>query len=167
MNRALGLSILVAAVGVSISVFIWKGYISTPWTKDAPGRAATLAPSDWLRHSTDVWSIAYPSAWEAVVNAGEQTTEFQPSLDDGTTTYFSVKESSATYVATQREYDERLGAYQSTGVVIANYAATRYDFGSGRVDYVIDYPDRVVVLSSDVPTNDDVGIMMATFVFLK
>ena len=101
------------------------------------------------------------------MNAGEQTTEFQPSLDDGTTTYFSVKESSATYVATQREYDERLGAYQSTGVVIANYAATRYDFGSGRVDYVIDYPDRVVVLSSDVPTNDDVGIMMATFVFLK
>lgn len=166
-HRALGVAALLVTVGISLGVLLWKGYISTPWTREMPGRAATLAPGDWLRYSTETWSIAYPDDWTSTEDIAQNRVTFQPSTSDGTTTYFTVTESDLTYVAAKRWYETTSDAYKSTDVVIANYIATKYDFGSGRVDYVIDYPERVVVLSTDVPDNDDVGIVFATFVFLK
>ncbi|MCR4311742.1 MAG: hypothetical protein NUV56_00495 [Candidatus Uhrbacteria bacterium] len=161
-----GVVIGLVALGLITGVLAWKGYIPTPWTNEQSGRVASLAPSDWRAYESDVWSVAYPSDWEVVVREDDGAVSFRPASEADKSTYFLVRTFDQTLVSLKNEY-EAGPAYRETDILIANYETTKYDFGDGHIEYVIDYTDRVVVISTELPNNDDVGIMLATFAFMK
>ncbi len=163
-KQAALLAVGIIAGFAALGVLGWKGYL--PWGS-APVNTdgGALSPAGWQTYRNEVWSIDYPSDWSAYERTGDGATGFAPTADAEEITYLIVLEYDMTYTAALRASED--DAYRETGVTIANYEATKFELGSGRHEYVINYKDRVVVLATDVPDNDAVGIMLASFGFLK
>lgn len=164
--RGDGVVIGVMLVLLVVGILMWKGYIPSPWADESPNYVATLAPNDWQLASGDVWSIAYPSDWLAAKRDGDGAYTFR-TPSDPTNSRLVVLESLETFVAVKNKYTTDGLAFRSTDITFANYEAVKYDYGSGRTDYVIHYVDRTVIIATEYPDDDDIGIMLATFAFTK
>ncbi len=161
-----GAVITFVALLTTVGLLSWKGYIPTPWTAtEQAQRASSLAPNDWLRYTTEIWSIAFPPDWQASAESAESVVF--ASNNDVEHARLTVVESDESFVAIKKNYETDGLVFRSTEISLANYSAVKFEYGSGRVDYVIDYPSRVVLLMTDFPDSNEVGIMLATFGFLK
>lgn len=164
--RADGIVIGSMLVLLVAGILMWKGYVPSPWTDSSPGGVSALAPSDWQLAEADVWSIAYPSDWSAVQREGDGAYSFR-APDYPTNSRLVILNSIETFVAVKNQYATDGLAFRSTDITFANYEAVKYDYGSGRTDYVIHYVDRTVIIATEYPNDDDVGIMLAAFAFTK
>lgn len=163
MKRMLLIAGGVVALGVATVVLAWKGYLGGDVADNDGG--GPLAPAQWATYVSDAWTVSYPGDWTATKREEDGAVSFAPQAEALRLTYFIVLEYDMTYTAALRVSED--DALKSTPVRIANYEATKLELGSGRHEYVIDYKDRVVVLATDMPDNDTVGIMMASFGFIQ
>lgn len=165
-SRSIGITVAVSAVLLVLGILLWKGYIPSPWAAESSNHVSALAPSGWQLAESEVWSIAYPGDWLAVKREGDGAMSFRKPSDP-INSVLVVLDSTETFVSVKNHYTNDGLVFRATDITFANYEAVKYDYGSGRTDYVIHYVDRTVIIATEFPNDDDVGIMLATFAFTK
>jgi hypothetical protein len=160
------LYILSAFAGVmAMSVFIAYGYFSEVFISSrGSGEIAlesALLPVNWKTYHADTWSVGYPADYE-VHERSDGAVWFEPTAANAKKTYFLVREEITTLSALKiARHNE--GYPDPIDLEVANYPATKYTIGVGRVEYFILYKDRLIEIFSDAPNDETIAIMFATF----
>lgn len=122
-------------------------------------RSALLPDEGWLTYGADVWSIGYPE-------------EFAVLQEQAGIAIIEDEEIYLTVAEETRAVDDIVALYEAdvsmtkSEFLFAGYPATKFTHRNGREEYFVAYNDRLFAISSDFPTEGEVGIMLATFQFL-
>lgn len=168
MKRPSNILFIIAIISgfAAVGVFMWFGYLSEAFIPKAGTEVfeirSALLPKNWQTYRGDVWTVGYPTNFEATTRKRDGAVWFSPTGAKEAKTYFLVmsKEGSLDAFRISQKAD---GYPDPDEVMIANYPAVKYSIGNHRVEYYIAYHDHLIVVASDDPEDETVAIMFATF----
>lgn len=124
-------------------------------------RSALLPDEGWITYGADVWSFGYPNDWTVQQDA-DGITVIHPSTNE---IYLTISEETRTVGAMSMMYQSDASVTKSE-FLFAGYPATKFTHRNGREEYYVEYNARLFAITTDIPTEVEVGIMLATFRFV-
>jgi len=123
-----------------------------------------LPRNHWQTYGGSVWSMGYPEDWQIVPTPIGGIDFVDPFTN---TTYLTEVEPTRPLADLLADYSTGFGITKSE-FLFAGYPATKFtSLENGQQDYFISYKDRVIMLSTQYPDDQNVGIMLVTFQFLN
>jgi hypothetical protein len=125
-------------------------------------RSPLLPDEGWKTYDAAVWSMGYPDDWQIYQSADGVLSLVDPFTN---TTYLSIVEPTRPLAALLSDFSTDLGVIKNE-FLFAGYPATKFTSLNGQQDYFVAYNDRVIMLSTQYPNHQEVGIMLITFQFI-
>lgn len=147
--------LLAIALGVTLAVVLRRDVLSGDTAAQRAVRSALL-PDNWKTYDAQVWSMGYPEDWDVVTTAEGFT--WRPAYADEGDNYLSVDVVDG--------YTPTDALEETSTFLFAGYETIKYTYPTYTV-YVVDYTDATYRISTEFPDEPEVGIMLATFQFLR
>lgn len=148
---------------------LWlKGIQTPPFTMDPPP-ATTPVPSTNYSNGTAGYSLTLPAGWNVDENGLANPNKevlFYPGDADPLVTYLSISLDFRTKNQIKDFYAQHVSDAFLENTMINGYPGIKYTYNWGREEYFIPYQDRLFLVVSDRPGDENIQWMLGSLQFI-